>query len=225
MGTTHKATADEVSAVSQHFMYFNLASWEQAEWQCLGFTASHYFAGKLHICYFHLYTGAFKTSRVESLYAELGEPELTTCWQILLCNYAPKLSAVCRSMKLLLPHIFLLFLFIIVTWTKSFVHSCNFCFCIDLYRKYLRDSEREQLCRQALTLALQALRAKLREGPITSGLIVEMYRAYQRVQRHLPHKESVFASLLSEAYKQHAKVCSVKDHLYLIVFSSLLQVT
>ncbi|XP_021941832.1 mucin-17-like, partial [Zootermopsis nevadensis] len=73
-------------------------------------------------------------------------------------------------------------------------------------KKYLRDSEREQLCRQALTLALQALRAKLREGPITSGLVVEMYRAYQRVQRYLPQKESVFASLLSEAYKQHAKV-------------------
>lgn len=73
-------------------------------------------------------------------------------------------------------------------------------------KKYLRDSEREQLCRQALTLALQALRAKLREGPVTSGLVVEMYRAYLRVQRHLPQKESVFASLLSEAYRQHAKV-------------------
>jgi len=71
------------------------------------------------------------------------------------------------------------------------------------------------LCRQALTLALQALRVKLHEGPVTSGLVVEMYQAYQRVQRHLPQKESIFASLLSEAYKQHAKVCSVKKKKHL----------
>lgn len=90
--------------------------------------------------------------------------------------------------------------------------SGNCFFYINYYRKYLRDSEREQLCRQALTLALQALRAKLREGPVTSGLVVDMYRAYLRVQRHLPQKESVFASLLSEAYKQHAKVCFVQNH-------------
>jgi hypothetical protein len=42
-----------------------------------------------------------------------------------------------------------------------------------------------------------------------------MYQAYQRVQRHLPQKESIFASLLSEAYKQHAKVCSVKKKKHL----------
>jgi hypothetical protein len=88
--------------------------------------------------------------------------------------------------------------------------SGNCYFHINHCRKYLRDSEREQLCRQALTLALQALRAKLRDGPVTSGLVVEMYRAYIRVQRHLPQKESIFASLFSEAYKQHAKVSFVQ---------------
>jgi hypothetical protein len=77
------------------------------------------------------------------------------------------------------------------------------------------------LCRQALTLALQALRAKLREGPVTSGLVVEMYRAYLRVQRHLPQKESVFASLLSEAYKQHAKVCFIQNNLNWTSHSSI----
>jgi len=81
---------------------------------------------------------------------------------------------------------------------------------INLCRKYLRDSEREQLCRQALTLALQALRAKLRDGPVTSGLVVEIYRAYVRIQRHMPQKESIFASLLAEAYKKLTKVCSVR---------------
>jgi hypothetical protein len=36
---------------------------------------------------------AFRTSRVESLYAESGELALATRRQILLCNYAAKLSA------------------------------------------------------------------------------------------------------------------------------------
>ncbi|XP_069674696.1 calcineurin-binding protein cabin-1-like isoform X2 [Periplaneta americana] len=84
--------------------------------------------------------------------------------------------------------------------------------CIQLKRtpeadkKYLRDSEREQLCRQALTLSLQALRVKLREGPISTSLVMEMFRTYRRVQKCLPQKESTFASLLCDAYKQHAKM-------------------
>jgi hypothetical protein len=44
-------------------------------------------------CGIRFSTGAFRTSRVESLYTESGEPALVTRRQILLCNYAVKLSA------------------------------------------------------------------------------------------------------------------------------------
>jgi hypothetical protein len=58
----------------------------------------------LHLREFYLYlilsaalqyicTGAFRMSRVESLYAESGEPALATSQKILLCSYAMKLNA------------------------------------------------------------------------------------------------------------------------------------
>lgn len=76
---------------------------------------------------------------------------------------------------------------------------------VNVFRKYLREPEREQLSRQALSLTLQTLRARLRDEP-TSALVLEMFRTYQTVQKLLPQKEKTFASLLIEAYKKHKKV-------------------
>jgi hypothetical protein len=47
----------------------------------------------IHHSGIRLSTGASRTSRAESLYAESGEPALATRRQILLCNYAAKVSA------------------------------------------------------------------------------------------------------------------------------------
>jgi hypothetical protein len=46
----------------------------------------------VHISAIQLCTGTCRTSRVESLHAESGEPALITHWKILLCMYAAKLS-------------------------------------------------------------------------------------------------------------------------------------
>lgn len=89
-------------------------------------------------------------------------------------------------------------------------HSLLLELCVALRRtpepdkKYLREPEREQLSRQALSLTLQTLRARLRDEP-TSALVLEMFRTYQTVQKLLPQKEKTFASLLIEAYKKHKK--------------------
>jgi hypothetical protein len=47
----------------------------------------------IHSSATHLCTGAFRMSRVESLYAESGDPVPATCRQILLCGCATNLSS------------------------------------------------------------------------------------------------------------------------------------
>ncbi|XP_063238012.1 calcineurin-binding protein cabin-1-like isoform X2 [Bacillus rossius redtenbacheri] len=75
-------------------------------------------------------------------------------------------------------------------------------------KKYLRDGEREQLSRQALTLCQQSVRAKLHQAgeAVGSPLLLEVFHCYQRVQKHFPSKEPSFASLVTDAYKRHSKV-------------------
>jgi hypothetical protein len=53
----------------------------------------------VHNSAIHLCTGAFRISRVESLYAESGEPALATCRQISLCSYATKQSTLKKCLS------------------------------------------------------------------------------------------------------------------------------
>nr|CAD7425235.1 unnamed protein product [Timema monikensis] len=87
----------------------------------------------------------------------------------------------------------------------------------DPYKKYLRDVEREQFSRQALTLCHQCLRAKAGAPPETTAashvLLMEVYHAYRRVQKYLTGRESRLAGLLVDTYRRHANVKDVTlDH-------------
>ncbi|XP_033185643.2 calcineurin-binding protein cabin-1 [Bombus vancouverensis nearcticus] len=86
-------------------------------------------------------------------------------------------------------------------------------------KKYLRDSEREQLSRQALTLCLQSLRTKMQlMGTSTSDLasntnadartqvLLDTYWVYQRALKSFQTKEQTIqtlASLLVDTYKTY----------------------
>ncbi|XP_046833228.1 uncharacterized protein LOC124430542 isoform X2 [Vespa crabro] len=88
----------------------------------------------------------------------------------------------------------------------------------DSDKKYLRDSEREQLSRQALTLCLQSLRSRVHTmgSPSTidsvhlirtdsrTQVLLDVYKIYQQIQKHFQNKEptvQAFASLLIDTYK------------------------
>jgi len=84
----------------------------------------------------------------------------------------------------------------------------------------LRDSEREQLSRQALTLCQQSLRSRVQTmGSISTidsvhhirtdartQVLLDVYETYQLVQKHFQGKEStiqMFATLLTDTYKMY----------------------
>ncbi|KPJ15518.1 Calcineurin-binding protein cabin-1 [Papilio machaon] len=82
----------------------------------------------------------------------------------------------------------------------------------DLDKKYLRDSDREELAQQAFSLCLQSLKGQLLkfsqqadlksnevERQTLKSLMLDIYRAYQRVQKHPNSKH--FTNLLIDAYK------------------------
>nr|XP_012218304.1 PREDICTED: calcineurin-binding protein cabin-1-like isoform X4 [Linepithema humile] len=90
----------------------------------------------------------------------------------------------------------------------------------DSDKKYLRDSEREQLSRQALTLCQQSLRSRVQTIGSTSTIdsvtlirtdtrtqvLLDVYETYQLVQKHFQGKEStvqIFATLLTDTYKMY----------------------
>lgn len=82
----------------------------------------------------------------------------------------------------------------------------------DLDKKYLRDSDREDLAQQALSLCVQSLRGQLVkfsqqadlksnevERQALKSFIVDIFNAHQRAQKHLNSKQ--FTNLLVDAYK------------------------
>ncbi|KAK2589329.1 hypothetical protein KPH14_007877 [Odynerus spinipes] len=90
----------------------------------------------------------------------------------------------------------------------------------DSDKKYLHDSEREQLSRQALTLCLQSLKSRVHTmgSPSTidsvhlirtdsrTQVLLDVYKIYQQVQKHFQNKEptiQAFASLLTDTYKTY----------------------
>lgn len=74
------------------------------------------------------------------------------------------------------------------------------------FRVYIRHSEREQLSEQALSLCIQTLRNAIKnvtDTASTEKLMIDIFKAYQRSQKSLAHKESVFASMLGDVYKKY----------------------
>ncbi|GLV33874.1 hypothetical protein CBL_11242 [Carabus blaptoides fortunei] len=86
---------------------------------------------------------------------------------------------------------------------------------------YIRDTERKQLSDQALSICIQCIRSMLKqlvggkkiytesemqahsETDMTAKLTLDIYRSYQKVQKHLVHKENVFSGLLIDTYKHY----------------------
>jgi hypothetical protein len=74
-------------------------------------------------------------------------------------------------------------------------------------RKYLRDSEREQLSKQAVVLALQVLRSRFKEmspgDERLPSLMVDVLKSLQKVQKHIPSREVAFNKLLTDCFAMH----------------------
>ncbi|KAF4526739.1 hypothetical protein B566_EDAN015309 [Ephemera danica] len=92
-------------------------------------------------------------------------------------------------------------------------------------KKYLRDTEREQLSRQAVVLALQVLRSRFKE--LKPGdekfppLMVEVLRSLQKVQKQLPNREQAFSKLLTDCFAMYKFGKQESDRLSLEQFEML----
>lgn len=75
-----------------------------------------------------------------------------------------------------------------------------------VFRIYIRDKERRQLSEQAMSLCVQSLKAQMKNVNTNSQtalkkLLLEIFKSYQRVQKHIQIKENTFASMLTDVYK------------------------
>ncbi|KAF5297375.1 hypothetical protein FQR65_LT01305 [Abscondita terminalis] len=73
---------------------------------------------------------------------------------------------------------------------------------------YIRHNEREQLSEQAFSLCIQSLREQIKNVTSTNAtqrLLIDVFRSYQRVQKHSSLNENVFSSMLSDVYKKTLK--------------------
>lgn len=78
-------------------------------------------------------------------------------------------------------------------------------------RKYLRDSEREELSREALSLSVQALRKKVTEAKTVEdqkSALIDAFKIYKRCNKSWEQKQSLFVTLLTDAYSQFKKEVS-----------------
>ncbi|KAF5296187.1 hypothetical protein FQA39_LY12641 [Lamprigera yunnana] len=78
----------------------------------------------------------------------------------------------------------------------------------DADKVYIRHNERDQLCEQALSLCVQSLREQIKTIVGSSGiqkLLIDIFRSYQRIQKHIPTKESAFSMMLCDIYKKTMK--------------------
>lgn len=74
------------------------------------------------------------------------------------------------------------------------------------FRVYIRDAERKQLSDQAMSLCVQSLKSQIKNMNTLSHsamqkLLLDIFKAYQRVQKHIVAKESTFAAMLTDVYK------------------------
>uniref|UniRef100_A0A1B6KZB6 Uncharacterized protein n=1 Tax=Graphocephala atropunctata TaxID=36148 RepID=A0A1B6KZB6_9HEMI len=73
-------------------------------------------------------------------------------------------------------------------------------------KKYLRDPEREELSREALSLSVQALRRKLTEAKSEEdqkNILLEIFKVYKRCSKHWELRQGQFVTLLTDAFAQY----------------------
>nr|XP_023024842.1 calcineurin-binding protein cabin-1-like isoform X2 [Leptinotarsa decemlineata] len=75
---------------------------------------------------------------------------------------------------------------------------------------YIKDSERMAFSEQAIMMCSQSLRSQMKNigtmtNPQIAKILQEIFRVYQRLQKHIPVKESQFASMIVEVYKKFIK--------------------
>lgn len=63
---------------------------------------------------------------------------------------------------------------------------------------------------QAMTMCVQSMRGQIKHisgmsNPQIAKLLQEIYKTYQRLQKHVPGKEQPFANLLEEVYRKFIK--------------------
>ncbi|KAG8311302.1 Calcineurin-binding protein cabin-1 [Homalodisca vitripennis] len=73
-------------------------------------------------------------------------------------------------------------------------------------KKYLRDPEREELSKEALSLSVQTLRRKLTEAKSEDDqktILIEIYKVYKLCSKHWDVKQGQFVTLLTDAFSQY----------------------
>ncbi|KRT83277.1 hypothetical protein AMK59_3936 [Oryctes borbonicus] len=78
----------------------------------------------------------------------------------------------------------------------------------DADKIYIRHTEREQLSDQAITLCIQCLRRQIKNIDSLSSsakqrILLDIFRIYQRSQKHITHKESIFSGMLVDVFKKY----------------------
>ncbi|KAJ8947583.1 hypothetical protein NQ318_010095 [Aromia moschata] len=77
-------------------------------------------------------------------------------------------------------------------------------------KTYIKESERIAFSDQALEMCTQSLRNQMKNistmsNPEIAKLLQEIFRVHQKVQKHIPGKESGFANMLIEVYRKFIK--------------------
>lgn len=72
---------------------------------------------------------------------------------------------------------------------------------------------------QALTMCIQCLRAQIKDipnmaNPQIAKLLQEIFKVYQRLQKHVPGKDALLSAMLIEVYRQFIKE-KVSNYYYL----------
>lgn len=76
-----------------------------------------------------------------------------------------------------------------------------------IFRKYLRDNEREDISKEALFLSIQILRKlkseyfKLNNRSKNELLLIQVYRSYKLVNKYWQQKDNSLSSLLLNIYQ------------------------
>lgn len=75
---------------------------------------------------------------------------------------------------------------------------------------YIRDSDRTSYSKQAMDMCVQSFRSQIKNIPDMQKaqvirLLHDIFKVFQRVQKYIPSKESVFSDLLCNSYKAYIK--------------------
>lgn len=88
--------------------------------------------------------------------------------------------------------------------------AMTFIHIIFISRIYIKDSERLQFSEQALMMCMQCLQGHVKNVATMNHasvqkLLQDIFKAYKKVQKHMPNMENKFANMLSDVYKIYMK--------------------